>query len=330
LGFFTVAYKYMPQIIPAAIVAPLFFRGEVEFGTVTQAAMAFAQVQGAFSLFVLQFQEVSVYLAVTDRLSAMWEATEPSAKGPPTGGPLPRMPANPLARRSPPLTAPPAVEDESPTSMIVEMASDARRLTYEHVTLWAAEPRRLLIKALDLEVTEGQPLAVTGHGEAGSALLLATAGVWEEGQGRIRRPGPGNIMFVFHRPFSASGPLRSLLLDSLGREAPDDQVHAVLADVGLADAVARQGGLDAERDWTAALSDDEHQSLTFARLLLASPRFAVVDYSADSSGNLMRERLYPALARSSITFVTVGCPPALLEHHRRRLDLREDGSWKVV
>ena len=48
LGFFTVAYKYMPQIIPAAIVAPLYFRGEVEFGTVTQAAMAFAQVQVAF------------------------------------------------------------------------------------------------------------------------------------------------------------------------------------------------------------------------------------------------------------------------------------------
>ena len=52
LGFFTTGYQYLPQIIPAAIVAPLYVRGAVEFGAVTQAAMAFAQVQGAFALIV--------------------------------------------------------------------------------------------------------------------------------------------------------------------------------------------------------------------------------------------------------------------------------------
>jgi putative ATP-binding cassette transporter len=214
--------------------------------------------------------------------------------------------------------------------MIVELASDARRLTYEQVTLWAAEPRRLVIKELNLEVSEGEPLALTGHGEAGAALLLATAGVWDEGQGRIRRPGPGGIMFVFHPRMSAAGPLRSLLLDSLGREAPDDQVQTVLADVGLADAVARHGGLDAERDWSADLSSDELLALIFARLLLAAPRFAFLDCLAGASDKLFRDRLYPALARSSITFVTVACPPALLDFHRSRLDLREDGGWKTA
>jgi putative ATP-binding cassette transporter len=79
LGFFTIAYKYMPQIIPAMVVAPLYIRGEVEFGVVTQAAMAFSQVQGAFSLLVTQFQEVTTYAAVVDRLGALWEATEPKA-----------------------------------------------------------------------------------------------------------------------------------------------------------------------------------------------------------------------------------------------------------
>jgi putative ATP-binding cassette transporter len=214
--------------------------------------------------------------------------------------------------------------------MIVELASDARRLTYEQVTLWSAEPRRLVVKELNLEVTEGEPLALTGHGEAGAALLLATAGVWDEGQGRIRRPGPGGIMFVFHPRMSAAGPLRSLLLDSLGREAPDDQVQTVLADVGLADAVARHGGLDAERDWSADLSSDELLALIFARLLLAAPRFAFLDCLAGASDKLFRDRLYPALARSSITFVTVACPPALLDFHRSRLDLREDGGWKTA
>jgi putative ATP-binding cassette transporter len=79
VGFFTVAYKYMPQIIPAAIVAPLYFRGQTEFGTVTQAAMAFSQLQGAFQIFVTQFQDVTTYAAVVNRLEGLWVATEPGA-----------------------------------------------------------------------------------------------------------------------------------------------------------------------------------------------------------------------------------------------------------
>src|SRR5205085_6219241 len=56
LNFFTIAYGYLPQVIPAAVVAPLYIRGEVEFGTVTQSAMAFTQALGAFSLSITQFQ----------------------------------------------------------------------------------------------------------------------------------------------------------------------------------------------------------------------------------------------------------------------------------
>jgi putative ATP-binding cassette transporter len=40
LGFFITAVKFLPQIIPVAVVAPLYIRGAVEFGAVTQAAMA--------------------------------------------------------------------------------------------------------------------------------------------------------------------------------------------------------------------------------------------------------------------------------------------------
>src|SRR5262245_57197091 len=54
LGFFTTGYNYLIQIIPALIVAPLYIRGEVEFGVVTQSAMAFAQLLGAFSLIINQ------------------------------------------------------------------------------------------------------------------------------------------------------------------------------------------------------------------------------------------------------------------------------------
>ncbi|MFO0844784.1 MAG: SbmA/BacA-like family transporter [Gemmataceae bacterium] len=86
LGFFIGVYNYLPQIIPAAIVAPLYIRGEVEFGAVTQAAMAFTQALGAFSLIVSQFQLLSTYGAVAHRLGALWEATEPEEARPPGRG----------------------------------------------------------------------------------------------------------------------------------------------------------------------------------------------------------------------------------------------------
>ena len=82
LGFFITAFGYMPQIIPAMIVAPLYMRGDVQFGAVTQAAMAFAQVQGAFSIFETQYQQLTTFAAVIGRLGALWEATEPGMASP--------------------------------------------------------------------------------------------------------------------------------------------------------------------------------------------------------------------------------------------------------
>jgi putative ATP-binding cassette transporter len=51
-------------------------RGVIEFGTVTQAAMAFCHVLGAFSLIVKEFQRITTFAAVVKRLGTFWEATE--------------------------------------------------------------------------------------------------------------------------------------------------------------------------------------------------------------------------------------------------------------
>ena len=77
VGIFTREFSYLIQIIPALVVAPLYIRNEVPFGVIPQAAMAFAQVVGAFSLIVTKFQEASTLAAVVNRLGSMWEATEP-------------------------------------------------------------------------------------------------------------------------------------------------------------------------------------------------------------------------------------------------------------
>ena len=73
VGFFTSGYHYLIQIVPILIVAPRYLRGELEFGVVTQAAMAFAQLLGAFSLIVAQFQSISTFAAVILRLGSLWD-----------------------------------------------------------------------------------------------------------------------------------------------------------------------------------------------------------------------------------------------------------------
>src|SRR5262249_58377202 len=83
LGFFTVGYNYLIQLIPLLIVAPRYIRGDVEFGVVTQSAMAFAQVLGAFSLIVTQFETLSTFAAVTHRLNPIKDAIDPSPPPPP-------------------------------------------------------------------------------------------------------------------------------------------------------------------------------------------------------------------------------------------------------
>jgi len=77
VGFFATGYNWLIQIIPALIVAPSFMSGKIEFGVISQAAVAFSAVVAAFSLIVTQFQSLSNYAAVTARLSAMVQLTEP-------------------------------------------------------------------------------------------------------------------------------------------------------------------------------------------------------------------------------------------------------------
>jgi predicted ABC-type transport system involved in lysophospholipase L1 biosynthesis ATPase subunit len=212
----------------------------------------------------------------------------------------------------------------------VALALQLGRQAGARTVLDPAPARPLLVRDLSLEAPEGERVAITGPNRAGKALLLATAGLWQDGQGRLIRPGPGEVMFVPQRPYAASGRLRDILRDGLGQEVPDDRLQTVLTEVGLEGVLARAGGLEAEQDWAEVLSAGELQALTFARLLLASPRFAFLDDPARIIEAPLAEHLYQVLARSPITYVSAGCPPALLAYHDRRVELRDDGSWRLL
>ncbi|GJP30326.1 hypothetical protein CLOM_g740 [Closterium sp. NIES-68] len=80
LDFFTSNYRYLIQLLPAAVVAPLFFRGEIEFGVINQSFSAFNHVLGDFSIIVFQFQALSEFSAIVERLGEFQEVLDEQSK----------------------------------------------------------------------------------------------------------------------------------------------------------------------------------------------------------------------------------------------------------
>ncbi len=296
LGFFTTGYNYLIQIIPALVVAPLFIRGEVEFGVITQSAMAFAQLLGAFSLIINQFQSISSFTAVVARLSALVDAIE---KRPAADHPVPAV-----------------VEGEA-------------RVAYEGLTLTSPRDGRVLIQDLTADIPHGLRVAVVGSDEeARVALFRATAGLWDVGTGRIVRPQFDQILFMSERPYLPPATLRYVLLRT-GREVEigDDQILATLRELDAESVVKRAGGLDRERDWSGLLSQGEQQRLTFARVLLAVPQFAVFDRAGQGMPPAARAQALRTLTSRSISYITFNDEIADATLYDAVLELRSDGSW---
>ncbi len=298
LGFFTNSYNYLTQLIPLLLVAPLYMRGEVEFGVVTQSAMAFAQVLGGFSLIISQFETISSFAAVTERINMIFDAID---------------------------------QAEIPVAGAIEVVADPARVAYEKLTLWKPREQHPLIRDLTLVVPHGTNLLITGpDATALTALFLATAGVWEKGEGRIIRPAGDGICFVPRHPLAVRCGLRSqLVVGSPGERFADHALTDVLEKVGLERMVARVGGLDPEHDWPNALSPEENRLLAIARVLLAAPRFVFLDRMDGELTPDQIDHVYDLFTESGISCLTAGEHDSLHKHHDTVLTLRMDGSWQI-
>jgi vitamin B12/bleomycin/antimicrobial peptide transport system ATP-binding/permease protein len=301
LGFFTIWYGYMTQLIPVLITVPLYIRGEIEFGQVMQAQVGFNFVLDAFSLLVKEFQKLTTFAAVVERLGAFYEATEPQSS----------------SAKSP-----------------IEIVEDESRLAYEGLTLASADDGRLLVTDLSLVIPRGKRLLILGlDGPGRTALMRATAGLWKAGQGRIIRPPLRSMMFLPQQPYLALGSLRDQLLYAIapGESVPEERLLAVLHEVQLESILKRTGGLDAEqRDWTSILSLGEQQSLAFARLLLAQPDVAFLDEALSALPAERVRSLYELLSRTVTTYVSTASGPDLLEYHDQLLQLHSDATWSAT
>jgi putative ATP-binding cassette transporter len=306
ISFFTVGYDYLTQLIPLLIVAPLYIAGHAEFGEVTQAAMAFAFVVNAFSLIVKEFQRLSTFGAVVERLGKFAEVLDEES-----------------------LVAAATHRGEGGIETV-----EGDRIAFERVTLLTPREGRVLVRDLSVQAPAGRRLLITGPSGSGrTSLLRAVAGLWTRGHGRIVRPPLARMMFLPQQPYLRQGTLRDQFLYATHHEdLSDERILEVLRATGFEEALDRLGGLDAQPDgdWRHTLSLGEQQQVAFARLLLAEPAFALLDEPTISLDGPTAERLYQRLAATPITYVSVTNDAHLRKYHDAELDLMGNGGWREL
>ncbi|MBS2008761.1 MAG: hypothetical protein JST01_17055 [Cyanobacteria bacterium SZAS TMP-1] len=76
IQLFTTAFNLLMPLIPAVIIAPSYFAGEVPFGTITEGVLAFTAVFHGATVLINQFNGISAFAAITNRLGSMIEKLE--------------------------------------------------------------------------------------------------------------------------------------------------------------------------------------------------------------------------------------------------------------
>ncbi len=341
LNCLTNAYEFIPFILPAIVVAPGIFAGDLEVGKVTEAQGAFIQVFFSLNLIVARFQELTSFGAGINRLYTFAEGLDQSPLSLQETTEQDSSPSEAVVEEKSQekvgeSEAEVAGDDQSEAPVLTEehptiTTEITNRLAIANLTLFTPNYQQMLVEDLSLELSPGEGLLIRGPSGCGkSSLLRAIATLWNSGSGTLYRPQAEDMLFLPQRPYMILGTLRDqMLYPNIEAELADDKLHHILEQVNLPDLDHRFGGLDAQQDWSSVLSLGEQQRLTFARLLLNQPQYVILD-EATSALDLDNEAsLYRQLKATQTTFLSVGHRKTLVEYHQRILDLSANHTWQL-
>ena len=292
---------YGSYLIPYLILSGPILLGEMEYGEFSQAHLHLSQVEFALFFIVSNIDALARFSASIGRLAGFQTNVEETVR-------------------------------ESRAARQAIPSGDG--LVVRHATLATPQTDRVLIEDLSLSVSGNEHLLVVGPSGCGkTSLLRMVSGLWSPREGTVESPQPGELLFIPQKPYMTLGTLREQLCYPQPPDPAlfsDDHLRSVLELVNLAALVQRYPDFNVKQDWPRLLSLGEQQRLAFARLLLNSPRYVVLD-EATSAVDVKTERhLYNLLAERNIAFISVGHRPTLTAFHDNVLELDGSGSWRLL
>ncbi len=335
-------YEFIPFVLPAIVVAPGVFSGEVEVGKVSEAQGAFIRVFFSLNVIVSRLQSLTAFGAGIDRLYDFSEAIS-DVESPASLKDAEELPV--LAASVEIETSSETIETPSEANKANEIDEDAAEvsspvisleisptLALDHLTLQTPNYQRTLIENLSLTLDREGSLLVMGPSGCGkSSLMRAIAGLWQSGAGTILRPDIQELLFLPQKPYMVLGNLRQQMLYPYpDTEVTDQQLIEVLKQVNLPDLVERyDDGFDTTEEWSDVLSLGEQQRLSFARVLIHQPAYTILDEATSALDMKNEEQLYSHLAAAKTAYISVGHRASLENHHQSVLRLAEDRTWEI-
>lgn len=250
LTWVTSGYGWITIVAPILVAAPVYFAGNLSFGGLMMAIGAFNQVHDALKWFVNNFGAIADWRATLLRVTSFRQAVQATDA------------MNGVEQRIK------FAETESK-----EIILDSLKITAPRVTVRLKEKRAV--------VREGERVLITSEiGIDRTLLFRAIAGLWPWGAGTVTLPANTTILYMPRIPYFPPGSLREAMSYPLGKDGfSDEQLVSALHELGL---TRLETMLDFSARWERELSDDEQQSLAFARLTLHKPSWVVIDESLDA------------------------------------------------
>ena len=288
---FNLVVSQISVVFPLLIQVGRYFEKQIKLGDLMQTLQVFGKLHSNLSFFRNTYDSFAEYKATLDRLTGFHYSVE-------------------------------AAQKQSKT----DMTDHPTDVIFQHLSV-KSPMGKILIKDLNLTLTQGHSLLIQGQSGVGKTTLLRTiAGLWSYAEGKIFCP-QHNTLFLSQRPYLPQGNLLTALYYPDTTENVDlAKITRVLEQVQLAHL---QDRLEQEQDWSRILSLGEQQRLAFARLLLHKPKVAFLDEASASLDEGMEYAMYRLIREElpNTTIISVGHRSTLVPLHQQQLELHTDGSW---
>src|ERR1700686_504851 len=259
LTWITSGYGWFTLVAPILAAAPLYFAGNISFGGLMMASGAFIQVQSSLRWFVDNFSTIADWRATLLRVASFRRAVIDTD----------------------------VLHDIE--SRIAVVAGDPGMISIDDLEI-ASPAGATMLEEKNVQIKAGERVLIVGESGTGKTLLFrALAGLWPWGAGRVTRPRGEEILYIPRTPYVPPGTLREVLAYPSATETFEGAAYAnALVRLELERLVPL---LDVSRRWDHELSEDEQQTLAFARVVLHAPPWVLIDEVLDSLDEDARRRI---------------------------------------